>query len=271
MPIAIADGDLRERDAEAARIAVVRRAIAPWRVPGQDEPLQPRLEREVDRDRSFRGSRASLHTPDAPSRDLGTPGEQDEIARLATRRRDVLRDVRESSDRADHRGRPDVRAVRGVVQRHVPETNRHPSTPPCGGDPSTVRVSCQAPFGRSGLPMLRQSVIASGVAPMHTRLRVAPRRGRRTDERIDRGDAGLRIDRDRDAVSATLDPHERCVGTRTYDRVGANHLVVRPDRSLCATRSPRAEEVEQFEADLGGRLMRLSRSGCRARRSLRHR
>src|SRR5207302_6841063 len=48
---AVAYGDLGERDAEAARVAVVRR---PQEIAsGEDEALEPRLEREIDRDRTL--------------------------------------------------------------------------------------------------------------------------------------------------------------------------------------------------------------------------
>src|SRR4029077_1903365 len=55
----------------------------------------------------------------------------------------------------------------------LPETTGTPSASHAAVIPSIVRVSCHAPFGRSGLPMLRQSVMASGVARMQTTLGVA--------------------------------------------------------------------------------------------------
>src|SRR5439155_19670021 len=55
----------------------------------------------------------------------------------------------------------------------LPETTGTPSASHAALMPATLRSSCHAPVGRSGLPRLRQSVIASGVAPTHTTLRIA--------------------------------------------------------------------------------------------------
>src|SRR4029077_19647034 len=56
----------------------------------------------------------------------------------------------------------------------LPEPTGTPSASHAAVIPSIVRVSCHAPFGRSGLPMLRQAVMATAVAPMHTTLRASP-------------------------------------------------------------------------------------------------
>src|SRR4026208_1058234 len=44
----------------------------------------------------------------------------------------------------------------------LPETTGTPSASQAAAIPAIVRSSCQAPSGRSGLPRLRQSVIALG-------------------------------------------------------------------------------------------------------------
>src|SRR5207249_10372868 len=55
----------------------------------------------------------------------------------------------------------------------LPDTTGTPSARHAAEMPAIVRSSCHAPSGRSGLPRLRQSVIASGVAPTQTTLRSA--------------------------------------------------------------------------------------------------
>jgi len=100
---------------------------------GQDESLQPRLEREVDRHRPLMDP-VSRAVRGCAKRDLRVSGEQDEVARLAARRRDVLHHVGEPAHRADDRGRPDVHAMRRVVQRHVPGHDRDPERVARRGD-----------------------------------------------------------------------------------------------------------------------------------------
>ena len=156
-----------------------------------------------------------------------TQSEQDEVARLAGRRRDVLRDVAEPADGADDRGRPDVGAVRRVVQRHV-----------AGDDRNAERIACRRdPFdGPSELPGALWPLGVADVETVGDRKRrradaheIAGRlsdRSGRADEWIDRREARLRVDRDRDPIGATFDAHDRRVGTRTHHGVRADHLVV---------------------------------------------
>ena len=203
-------------------------------------------------------------------RDLGAAGEQDEIAGLAARRPDVLRNVGEPPDRADDRGRPDVRAVRRVVQRHVPRDHGNPQRFARGHDPLDRPRQLPRTFRALGIADVeavrdreRRRAHAHEIA---RRLRD---RGRSSDERIDRRESWLRIDRERDAVVASFDAHDRCISSRTNDGVGADHLVVRAiDRSSRRDRR-RGKKFEQLQSDLRRCRLRLGRGGCRARGPLR--
>ena len=89
-----------------------------FRVRREDEALESRLDLEVDRDRAFVDAPRGAVRGRA-ERDLRASREENEIARFAARRRDVIGDVGEPSDRTDDGRRPDVGAVRRVVQGHV--------------------------------------------------------------------------------------------------------------------------------------------------------
>src|SRR5207253_6619917 len=107
----IPNDDLRERDGEATRVAIVRRADRVLRVRREEEALEATLEREVDGHRPFVDA-ARRPVSRRAERYLSASREQYKVTGSAARRRDVLGDVGEPADRADDGSRPDVRAVR---------------------------------------------------------------------------------------------------------------------------------------------------------------
>src|SRR5207245_854788 len=109
-PYPVADGDLGEGHAKAARVAIVRRADSATLVRFEHQTLKTRLEREIDRHRAFVPVmlRAVRRRAD---RDIRIPHEKDDVAGASAGRLDVLGHVDEMPDRSDHRGRPGSKAA----------------------------------------------------------------------------------------------------------------------------------------------------------------
>src|SRR5437879_5348846 len=112
----VSDRDLSKRDGEAALRAIVRGADRARAVGGEDEPLEARLDVEIDLHRSAMDA-AQRAIRGYPERRLERAGEKHEIALTPARGPDEVADVRELPDRAYDRGRPDVGPVRRVVER----------------------------------------------------------------------------------------------------------------------------------------------------------
>ena len=155
------------------------------------------------------------------------------------------------TDRTDHRGRPDVRAARRVVQAHVPRDDRHAERVARGRD---------ARDGPLELPRARRTLRIADVEAVGDRERrraraddVACRLGHgagRADERIDRRDARLRVDRERDPVAPSLDAQHARIAARPRHGVGADHLVVCAIQEASRCHVGEREKLEQFESDL---------------------
>ena len=77
-----------------------------------------------------------------------------------------------------------------------------------------------------------------------------------TDVRIQCREPWLRIDGERDTVSAALDAHHCGIGTRTDDRIRADHLIVRSINDLARRDRRRSEQIQKLESDLCSGLRR---------------
>ena len=219
-------------------------------VGGEDETLEARLEREVDRDRPFvHADRRAVHG--RADRDVGAAGEHHDVAGVTRGDRDVARHVAQVADRADDRRRPDVRAARRVIERHVAGHDRNAERDTRRRDAGDRSLELPRPFGPFGVAQIE--AVRDRERRRADAHDVPQRLGhgcRGADEWIERRDARLGVDGHRDPVGSTFDTEHRGVRTGTEDRVGADHLVIRSIDDRSRRHRRRCEQIEKLQSDL---------------------